>query len=693
MASDKNWKLDDFLAAGGIAEDMETVCTDVPTFIGNDPERPDRTYEETDSGIIWLRPSRDGPIPTPLTNFCTRIVGQVLEEVGWEEAQAGAAFAAPCRLLDIVATLRGRSKRFLVPSERFSSLDWVMQHLGGTALIFPLPNSREHVAAAIQALSPDQPERYVYKRTGWWKMSDGNSVYVHGGGAIGASAVGGTSVDLPPAFKPFVLLPPSEGEELRRAVLDSMSLMHLASLHIMLPLLAAVYRSVLVASDLAIFLVGRTGVFKTQVAALLQAHFGSGFDASTLPANWSSTENALEALAYAAKDALLVTDDYAPYGSSKAVQAMEAKAERVLRAQGNNSGRQRQTTEYNVRPAMPPSGLILGTGEDSPRGHSIHARILTISLAPGDVNVELLSKCQNLARQGVFAASMAGFLRWMAPQHETLSRELGEQVRSWSARFTGPDQHARAAYNAGHLMHGWSLFLDFAHEVGVLNPQEKEYWMTEGIKAIRKATSLHRQDQDATDPAMRFLEILRSALGTGKAHFTSSKGSEPLDPGAWGWRYRDPGKEGKFEEWQPQGRKIGWVVEDDVYLDLVAAMDVVYSHRDENNLRLAPKTLSKRLNEKGFLASTEPGRTTLQVRRTFGRHRYEVLHLKASLFGVEKPDQPDQHAEPTPHAAGPLLLSPLDLQEKYGELREMEEDQPGLFPKPKGKPPRGYGFH
>lgn len=690
MASDKKWKLDDFLAAGGIAEDMEAVCTDVPTFIGNDPER---TYEETESGIIWLKPSRDGPIPTPLTNFCARIVGQVLEEVGPEEGQAGAANVTTRRVLRICSVFRGESKEFSVPSELFPAMDWVMQFLGSSAQIFILPNRREHAAAAIQSLSRDPPERYVYTRTGWRKMPGGNAVYVHGGGAIGASAVEGISVCLPPALKPFVLPPPPEGKELHDAVLASLSLVFLAPVHITLPALAATYRSVLAASDLAIFFVGRTGVFKTQIAALLQAHFGSGFDASTLPANWSSTENALEWLAHAAKDALLVVDDYAPYGSSKAVQMMEAKAERLLRAQGNNSGRQRQTAELNVRPAMPPSGLILSTGEDSPRGHSIHARILTISLAPGDVDVALLSKCQMQARQGIFAQSMAGFLRWVAPQREKLSRELGEKVRSCSAHFISPGQHARAAYNAGHVMHGWSLFLDFAQEIGVLSPREKEDWITKGINAIRKATSLHTQDQDATDPAMRFLEILRSALGTGKAYFADAEGSEPRDAKAWGWRLRDPGDEMRYTEWQPQGRKIGWVVKDDVYLDLVAATAVVNSHRDENDLRLASKTLSKRLHEKGCLASTEPKRKTLLVRRMLEGHRHDVLHLKASLFGVEKPDQPDQSAEPAPHAAGTRLLSPLDLQEKCGELKEMEEDQPGLFPKPKGKPPRGYGFH
>jgi hypothetical protein len=46
-----------------------------------------------------------------------------------------------------------------------------------------------------------------------------------------------------------------------------------------------------------------TGRFKSEAAALAQQHFGAGLDARHLPANWSSTGNALEALAFTAKDA------------------------------------------------------------------------------------------------------------------------------------------------------------------------------------------------------------------------------------------------------------------------------------------------------------------------------------------------------------------------------------------------------
>ena len=84
-------------------------------------------------------------------------------------------------------------------------------------------------------------------------------------------------------------------------------------------------------------LVGPTGSGKSELAALAQQHYGAGLDARHLPGNWSSTENALESLAFVVKDALVVVDDFAPTGRQYDVQAMHRKADRLFRAQGNTS--------------------------------------------------------------------------------------------------------------------------------------------------------------------------------------------------------------------------------------------------------------------------------------------------------------------------------------------------------------------
>ena len=92
--------------------------------------------------------------------------------------------------------------------------------------------------------------------------------------------------------------------------------------------------SVLGSGDCSIHLSGQTGTGKTEYAALAEQHFGPGLNARNLPASWSSTANALEGLAFYAKDALLVVDDFAPAGSQYDIGRFHRDADRLIRAPG-----------------------------------------------------------------------------------------------------------------------------------------------------------------------------------------------------------------------------------------------------------------------------------------------------------------------------------------------------------------------
>jgi hypothetical protein len=58
------------------------------------------------------------------------------------------------------------------------------------------------------------------------------------------------------------------------------------------------------------------------------------------------------------------------------------------------------------------------------------------------------------------------------------------------------------------------------------------------------------------------------------------------------------------------------------------------------SLAISPRTLRRRLKERGLLASTDLGRETLTVRRVLEGRRRDVLHVQALLLH-KQPDQPD----------------------------------------------------
>jgi Domain of unknown function (DUF927) len=161
-------------------------------------------------------------------------------------------------------------------------------------------------------------------------------------------------------------------------------------------------------------LAGETGVGKTVVAGLCQQHYGAGFSDRNLPGSWASTANANEGLAFTTKDALIVLDDFAPTGTRADVARYNKDADRIFRAQGNSSGRQRMKSDSTLRNSKPPRGLILSTGEDVPRGKSLRARVFILELSPKALDWERVTRCQQDANEGLYAQAMAGYLQWLA---------------------------------------------------------------------------------------------------------------------------------------------------------------------------------------------------------------------------------------------------------------------------------------
>jgi hypothetical protein len=294
---------------------------------GPDPEAI--PYVATEAGLVWLKPVRLFTVEVPLTNFGATITTEILQDDGVETARA----------FSISARLNGRSATFTVTSADFSIMAWPVKELGAEAVVYAGMGLRDHTRAAIQLLSGHVPVQHVYTHIGWRRVGE-VWVYLHARGALGADGpVAGFDVAPPPACLHYVLPDPPEGEALVNAVRASHRLVDLGPQRITVPAVAAIPRAVVGDADFSEHLSGGTGLFKTAFAALVQQHFGSEMDAAHLPAAWSSTANSLEAVMFHAKNAVLVIDDFAPTGAHADVQRMHKDADRVLRAQGNRSGR------------------------------------------------------------------------------------------------------------------------------------------------------------------------------------------------------------------------------------------------------------------------------------------------------------------------------------------------------------------
>jgi hypothetical protein len=581
----------------------------------NEPQHP---YREIGGCIFRVKAGKDnGEEYVPLTNFTARITSDLSEDDGVETR----------RFFGIDATVRGKPHSLIVPASRFAALEWPITDIGPNAVVHP--NQKDWARAAIQSLSTNIQASRIYVHTGWRRVGD-SMVYLHGGGAIGArGAVSGVDVRLSGALTHYALILPPNHAGLVAAVRASLQVLDVASNQITCALLAAVYRAAVRSADFAVWLGGPTGVFKSELAALAQQHYGAAMNARRLPANFASTGNALEALAFIAKDALLVIDDFAPQGGVQDIARYHGAADRILRACGNNQGRGRLSSDARLREAKPPRGLILATGEDMPRGQSIRGRTLIIEVGPGDVRPEVLTERQVCAASGMYAASMGGFVQWLAGNYEATQSDFQQRVFELRSRATRA--HSRTPGIVADLYAGFELFLEFAIANAAITASEQQALGERCWTALNAVAKAQRVQQDASEPAGRFLELLRAAILSGEAHVDGLNGGAPGGDGEWGWRLFGSGEHERFVT---QGKCVGWLDGANLYLEPTASFGAAQDlgRATGEPLVVGQSALKKRLKEKGLLASTDISRETLTVRRSIGGKSVPVLHLRADAL-------------------------------------------------------------
>ena len=617
--------IDDLLAAWGperVLELLEKPIAAPRLQVVLPPQfqsRPEGMFRVISKGELLLE--------TQLSNYRAAITTNIRLDDGLETK----------REFEIEAELLDQQYQFTISASEFGRMDWPMERLGSAAITYP--NQREYARTAIQFHSMTAEERCIYTHTGWRNI-DGRWIFLHASGAIGEDgAVPGVNMRLTGPLVHYELRVSTNPDELRNAVRSSFRLAELGPMAVSFPLRTATCRAAFGECDFSLHLAGETGAFKSELAALEQQHFGAGMDRLHLPAAWSSTGNALEMLAFHAKDALLVVDDFAPQGSAADVSRYYATAERLFRAAGNRAGRGRLDSSARLREPKPPRGLILSTGEEIPHGHSIRARLLLLELPKGAISPDELTECQRDGASGRYAEAMGGFIQWIAGRYEQKMAALVDSAAELRRSVSDP-AHARTADMIANLQTGFESFLEFAHDCGAVDKVERKHLAERSWEALQMVAAAQGKHHSETEPTARFLSLVRACLTSGRAHLQTTKAGTPeRSPESCGWRL-------DHQNWKSQGDCVGWVDGEDIYLEPATAYRAIQMMaRDMNEpFATSPQVLKKRLDEKRLLASVETKRGTLTVRRTIAGSQIPVLHFFRTTILPEAPDDEDTDA-------------------------------------------------
>lgn len=592
-------------------------------------------YEETEHGLIWNQPVKEGTIPVQLCNFTARITVDSQRDDGLEKT----------RFFTIAAHVERAQHVFDIPASQFVSMGWPAEHLGSNAIIYPGFSKKDHARAAIQILSlKNVQRRTVYTHLGWRKIDD-EWLYLHNGGAIGADGLNANiPVEVDADLARYTLPEPPQEDDLDRVALASVNFLALAPLEVTIPIFGAIWCAAIREGDMGLHLVGHTGEGKTAVATLAQQHYGTEMTSKRLPGSWTATANVLEDMAFLAKDALMVIDEFTP-STANSIKDLKGKAERVFRAQANGQARKRMRSDGSMRAARPPRGFVLSTGEDMPEGESLNARVLVIEVPRGSVDFNRLTKCQESAAAGDYAALMAAFVQWAAQHYQEITG--GWSTEHLELRTAATEAgHRRVPENVAYLAMGWLWFVRFLVAKQVLSPQQAATVFAWAWVHLLRAGKRQARAVASLDPSTRFLDLLKEVLSTGRAYAKDADhGTTPLsNPSALGWR--NVGSEGN-PSWQARGEHIGWA--DSEYLYLLPAPTYAAVNRlaaeTESALNVSERAIKKSLYESGHSVDVERDREKYTARKTCEGTRHDILKIPR-VSPSEKPAQPAQPAQP-----------------------------------------------
>lgn len=560
-----------------------------------------------------FRNSKEGP--DQLSNF----TAQITRELIYHDGQKTTTY------LEIDGQMKGEKddEPFILPTitieaGSFASLGWVAERWGMIPIIFPAPSGERDLRHAIQVYSKPT-KKHIYTHTGWTKIGSSKTYLSTTGGIDRAGLHPEISVELPHELRRMALPPPDRAGAAFHA---SRQLITIGPSTITWPLLLAAYRAAYGPADFSIHLSGRTGTFKSEACALIQAHFGRDFDARSLPANWSSTTNSIEALAYRAKDAILVVDDYIPVGTAYQVRQLASGADRLFRAQGNQAGRSRLTEISSMQTTFYPRGIILSTGEDIPEGHSMRGRMFILELAPGDITAERLTTAQN--NKHSYCTAMANWVQWLAKQEDKLLPTLARTIRD-NHIGTG---HPRTPQMIGDLAATASLLGLWATEMGWMTDADANDMIDHATVSVIAAAEQQITHLQQADPVEAFIDTIRHLLTSLLAHAKTKSGGIPIDAERFGWTKEEV--PGQMPTFRANGPVIGWVDGEHHEFLFDPGLITLIKRHSGGKLAITPITLGKRIKEAGMLARTDDTRQRNTVRTTIEGHPRQLMAFRLS---------------------------------------------------------------
>lgn len=416
---------------------------------------------------------------------------------------------------------------------------------------------REALAGAVKVQRRTVPRSPGLDSLGWHEIN-GQWVYVSADRCFGPSGEVAANVNVHSSDESALPEAPT-GERLRDVVALSLSVLDVAVPRVSVPAMCSVWLAPLISmfgNDLPRFVSwmwsdGRAGVYgvlKSSLAAILQAHSGTGYrgESDLLPAA-DTTLPALSGILGERRDGLVIVDDYKPGETTAVDNKTQGTAEQAIRAATNRQKRAKNKMRSPGRAKVSACmALLMYTAECLPlfQSGSTHDRTFPFQVHKGDIRPDRLTVLQD--RVDDFPEATAGYVAWLAANREAVCAFLTQRFRELRAELRASDVvTGRACSHIAHLLCAAEVFTRFAVEIGVMTEDERNARYTQIWDALIEAATAATTERAEDQQHEVWLRNLRSLFASGKLYAITpgSNGLEPPDQYAdalgWGVERRD----------------------------------------------------------------------------------------------------------------------------------------------------------
>jgi hypothetical protein len=461
---------------------------------------------------------------------------------------------------------------------------------------------------------------------GYYKL-DKELIFLAHNSAISISETkGGLSCKLPDHLNDYTLPKPTFDEtEAKKCVEATLLFLKISKENqaLGIVLIATLFRAVLSHAkrpDFSVFMVGRTGAFKSSIAAVLQSYYGKSFDEDNLPGTWGSTDFANEHLLNTLNHVIFVIDDF-KYRNQNMLKKVNDEADSIFRNVANGTSRMRQPDLVSGKNVSIPKVMVVATGEVVPinADTSMEARIVFIDLYPGQFNEAKLNKLYKFGRQGVLAQGMSNFIHYYLNN----SKELTKAFRSDISKYTREVEqktkvtHKRVHKNFAQLISSYRSFLKYAISTKCIDKKLAKKLFTTGKNELINLAN--RQDEIISELGIKnaISEAFEQALRHSEFRF------DPIE-----CQSKSP------EESTNEALVIGWRDEgsDITYICNTFDPRLIEKHILKEVKDVIPMTISKFwkvMKKSGMLAEVSGDRST--VRKKLGGKGRTVYAVRLRL--------------------------------------------------------------